>query len=389
MEEIAKGFEENEDIEKEIGNENIQSEIPFNPSDISINIIPRTIGQIVEMIEYDEILVPKYQRLPNLWDDKKKSRFIESLMLNLPIPLFYFDEGEDKKWRVIDGLQRVSTLEHFILGDQLANKSWSISKNKGPLVLCNLEFKTEFNGKTWYELPKNVQRRIQTNQITINLIGKGTPDQVKYNIFSRINQGGVDLEPQEIRTALFQGYRNEFLEYLVSEDSVPGKLFQKATNNSISKKRQEDLDFATRFISFYLKGYKNYVPDMDTFLTLGTKVIPQDKKLLDEISKRFSEAMALAYSIFEKNAFRKINTNNNRRKPINKPLFEVISVAFSKLNKVEIENIVHKKDFLLNEYINLQNDTRFWNAITTGTATKQSVEIRHEEFEKLLNRFKS
>ena len=67
------------------------------------------------MLEYDEILVPKYQRLPNMWSLKKNCRFIESLMLKLAIRLFYFDEGEDKKWRVVDGLQRISTLEHISL----------------------------------------------------------------------------------------------------------------------------------------------------------------------------------------------------------------------------------------------------------------------------------
>jgi uncharacterized protein with ParB-like and HNH nuclease domain len=227
-----------DDIELEEGNEDINNEIPFNPNDININIVPRNIGQLVEMLEYDEIIIPKYQRLPNLWNIKMKSRFIESLMLNLPIPLFYFDEGDDKKWRVIDGLQRISTLEHFILAGE---KDDLLSSNQQPFRLEELEFRTEFNGKLWSELPKDIQRRISTNQVTINLIGKGTPDMVKYNIFSRINQGGIRLETQEIRTALFQGYRTDFLEELVSEDTPEGKLFLQATDGSIPSQRQEDL----------------------------------------------------------------------------------------------------------------------------------------------------
>lgn len=108
---MIESTEPSEPVEQEEGNENVPNDNPFNPNDISISIVPRTIGQLVEMLEYDEILIPKYQRLPNLWKPKTKSRFIESLMLNLPIPLFYFDEGADKKWRVIDGLQRISTLD--------------------------------------------------------------------------------------------------------------------------------------------------------------------------------------------------------------------------------------------------------------------------------------
>jgi len=172
--------------EPEEGNENIKSEEPFNPNDININIIPRTIAQLVDMLEYNEILVPKFQRMPNLWDTKKKSRFIESLMLNLPIPLFYFDEGEEKGkkiWRVIDGLQRMSTLEQFILGDKIEGKS--ISGKNEFFYLKDLEIKTEFEGFFWKDLPKELQRRINTNQVTISLIGKGTPEQFKPIIYER------------------------------------------------------------------------------------------------------------------------------------------------------------------------------------------------------------
>jgi len=174
------------DVEKEEGNENIRNEVPFNPNDININIIPRTIGQLVDMLEYNEILVPKFQRLPNLWDLKKKSRFIESLMLSLPIPLFFFDEGDErgkKIWRVIDGLQRMSTLEQFILGNKLEGNS--LFGKKEFFKLENLEFKTEFEGFYWKELPREIQRRITSNQVTICLIGMGTADVVKKIIYER------------------------------------------------------------------------------------------------------------------------------------------------------------------------------------------------------------
>jgi hypothetical protein len=372
------------DIEEELGNEDIKSEIPFDPNDINITIIPRTIGQLVDMLEYDEILMPKFQRLPNLWTLREKSRFIESLMLNLPIPLFYFAEAEDKKWHVIDGLQRISTLEHFILGD--TKKTNSISKNKTSFKLENLEFKTEFNGEKWDKLPRDIQRRINTNQVTINLIGKGTPDQVKYNIFSRINQGGVPLKPQEIRTALFQGYKVDFIESLVSEESEQGKAFIKATDGSIPKRRQEDLDFATRFIAFYILGYERYEPDMDSFLTLGTKNIPINKKEQGKIINDFNSAMVLAFEIFVDNAFRKL-PENGRRKPINKPLFEVISVHFAKLNNEYKNKLIENKILFLSEHEDLQNDREFKNSISTGTANKDSVKERHEKFKNLLEKY--
>ena len=339
------------------------------------------------MLRYDEIIIPSYQRLPNLWNVKQKSRFIESLMLNLPIPLFYFDEAEDKKWRVIDGLQRISTLEHFVLG---GSKDNTLSGNKSALILDDLEFKTEYNGKKWEGpngegLPRDIQRRIEVCQVTINLIQKGTPEEVKYSIFSRINQGGIELKAQEIRTALFQGYKVDFLKKLVSPETTEGQSFTLATNNSVSSKRQEDLDFATRFISFYILGYEKYEPDMDLFQIKGTKSIPNEKVELDKISQSFQNAMQLSRDIFGVDAFRK--TINVNVKKINKPLFEIISIFFSKLNPSEREKLLSLKEELISGFIELQKDTVFWNAITTGTASKDSVRKRHELFKEFLSRY--
>jgi hypothetical protein len=380
-----------ESIEEETGNEEVKSEIPFDPNEINISIVPRTIGQLVDMLEYDEILVPKFQRLPNLWGLKQKSRFIESLMLKLPIPLFYFSEADDNKWHVIDGLQRISTLEHFILGD--IKKNETISNKKESFKLENLEFRTEYNNKKWHDLPKDIQRRINTNQVTINLIGKGTPEEVKYNIFSRINQGGIQLTPQEIRTALFQGFRIEFIESLVSKDSKQGKAFIKATDGSVPFRRQEDLDFATRFIAFYLLDYKKYEPDMDTFMTKATKAIPSVKSEQNKIIEDFENSMELAYDIFETDAFRK-PAENKRRKPINKSLFEVISVHFAHLSNMEREAIKNNKSLFIKQYSQLftydnkEQAYFFIDSISTGTAAKENVRKRHESFEELINQFK-
>jgi len=383
MEEKDKGnITEDDYIEKEEGNEDIKAENPFNPNDININIVTRTIGQLIDMLRYDEILIPSYQRLPNLWKTKQKSRFIESLMLNLPIPLFYFDETENKKWQVIDGLQRISTLEHFVLG---GSKDKTLSGNKNALVLDDLEFKTEFNGLTWDKLPRDIQRRIEVCQVTINLIQKGTPEEVKYSIFSRINQGGIELEAQEIRTALFQGYKIDFLKTLISHQTIVGQSFALATNNSVPSKRQEDLDFATRFISFYILGYEKYEPDMDLFQIQGMKSIPIEAIKLDKIGQSFQQAMQLSYDIFGIDAFRK--TVKVKVKKINKPLFEIISVYFASLDSSDKENLIRKKDNFKNDFIELQKDEQFWNAITTSTASKDSVKKRHEMFKELINRF--
>jgi Protein of unknown function DUF262 len=375
--------EEYDDIEIEEGNEDILIEIPFNPSEINIKIVPRNIGQLVELLEDSQILIPKYQRLPNLWSETKKSRFIESLMLDLPIPLFYFDERDDKKWYVVDGLQRMSTLEHFMIG------KGEVGKNKDRLILQNLEFLTEYNNKTWDDLPKDIKRRINSNQVTITLIGKGTPDEVKYTIFSRINQGDVPLKAQEIRTALFQGYRVDFLESLISSDTEEGALFKKVTDGSVKSKRQQDLDFISRFIAFYLIDYTKYEPDMDRFITLGTKEIKNNLNELNKIRADFKNSLNLCFIIFGKDAFRKIQKTNKGRSFINKPIFEVISVAFTKLNEKQRNILIKNKKTFLKKFIDFMNNqtNKFWDSITTGTAAKDRVFTRNDEFKKFLNTF--
>lgn len=379
--------EQIDDIEAEIGNENVTINVPFNPNDINIKIVQQSIGQIVEKLQYDIILIPKYQRLPNLWSPKKKSRFIESLMLDLPIPLFYFDEGNDndKKWRVVDGLQRISTLEHFILANR--KDRINLSGNKAPLILQDLEFLTDYNGKTWDELPRDIKRRITDNQVTINLIGKGTPNQVKYNIFSRINQGGEPLSSQEIRTALFQGFRIDLLESLVSNTTEEGRAFIATTDGSVKSKRQEDLDFITRFISFYLIDYTKYQPDLDTFLTQGTERISENSSKQHVIKTDFLKSMSLSFEVFGKEAFRKRLNHTDSRKPINKSIFEVISSTFAKISDEERMLIQANKDEFRQYFVDLQHDKVFWDAITAGTATKESVINRHTKFNEMLNRF--
>ncbi len=369
-------------IEEELGNEDIRIDKPFNPAEINIKIIPRNIGQLIELLGDNQILIPKYQRLPNLWSEIKKSRFIESLMLDLPIPLFYFDERDDKKWYVVDGLQRMSTLEHFVIG------KGGVGNNKSHLILQNLEFLTEYNGKTWEDLPKDIKRRINSNQVTITLIGKGTPDEVKYTIFSRINQGDVPLKAQEIRTALFQGYRIDFLESLISSETEIGRLFKKATDSSVKSKRQEDLDFISRFIAFYLIDYTQYEPDMDRFITLGTKEIPVDKQKLEAIGTDFKNALNLSINLFGNDAFRKRQNKSDTRKPINKPIFEVISVAFAKLNIDQRNTLEKHKDAFIEKFTQFQNtNTKFWDAISTGTAGTDRVLNRNNEFKTFLNDF--
>lgn len=361
-------------IEEELGNDDVDTIEPFDPQKINIKIVPLTIGQLVDKLLYEEVKVPEYQRKSGLWDAKKKSRFIESLMLRLPIPLFYFDERELDIWWVVDGLQRVTTIREFI-----------VDKN---FKLSNLEFLKKLNGLGWEELERNYQRNINQSQITINLIQKDTPEKVKHNIFRRINQGSIELSSQELRTALLWGYRIDFLKELVRGDSKEAQLFLKVTDNRVKNDRQEDLDFASRFVAFYLKGYQKYEPDMDNFLTEGTLLVSESNFEQEKIKSAFYQALSIADCIFGNDAFRRRSSMSDpNRKPINKPLFEALSVAFAKLNKAQVDVLIKNKvDFYKSLIEKQTTDKSFLNSISTGTATKESVIKRNKEINDLVKK---
>lgn len=361
-------------VEEELGNEDVEIIEPFDPQAINIKIVPLTIGQLIDKLQYEEVKIPEYQRKSGLWDPKRKSRFIESLMLRLPIPLFYFDERELDVWWVVDGLQRVTTIKEFI-----------IDKN---FKLSNLEFLKKLNGLGWEDLERNYQRNINQSQITINLIQKGTPEKVKHNIFRRINQGSIELSSQELRTALLWGFRIDFLKDLVRGNSKAAKMFMKVTDNRVKVDRQEDIDFASRFVAFYLKGYENYVPDMDNFLTEGTLLITQNETEQEKIKNAFYQSLNIAYEIFGEDAFRRRVNLSDSRKPINKPLFEALSVAFAMLKDIEVNNLFKNKVEFYNSLINKQmSDKSFLNSISTGTATKESVLKRNKEIRDLIKKY--
>ena len=364
-------------VEKEnLGESNISK--PFDISKIKIDLQNINLGAIIEMLRYNEInLMPDFQREGNLWSRGKKSQLIESILLGLPLPSFYFSEYDDDEklkdqyqWAVVDGLQRLSTFHEFIV-------------NEDSFPLQNLEFLRDYEGKTYDDLSRADKRKVSGFKINLYVIEKTTPKDAKFLIFKRVNTGGLVLKPQEMRHALNQGIPATFIKKLAETEE-----FRRATDNKIPTKRQEDRDFANRFVAFYLLGYDdNYYGELDSFLNDAMRSLGKKSETeLYKIKSDFKKAMNLSYEIFGKDAFRKRYQANEKRKPISKSVYDTLSVNFAWLSDEERNVLLNRANLFKHKLIALFNekDDAFHKSITSATGQKSNVKTRFETIKTII-----
>jgi uncharacterized protein with ParB-like and HNH nuclease domain len=313
-----------------------------------------------------------FQRQDDLWDKTKQSRLIESILIRFPMPAFFFDASDDSNWLVVDGLQRLSSIRNF-----------AVEKTQ---PLSNMEFLTDLNGKYWDDLTDDLQRRIEEAQVVIYKIMPGTPTDVKFNIFKRINTGGLILEPQEIRHALFQGTPAKFVAKLASTEA-----FVEATGGKIKTNRMLDRDFANRFLSFYLLGVENfgkkeYGQDLDTYMsTAMANLNNKSSTELEEIKVIFIKCLETCYEIFGEETFRKISRPYKRLPPINKSLYDALTVQIAKLSDEERNQLIgSKSEFRRLLKRTLRENTDFFVSVSTATGDRNKVYYRHSVVNKLI-----
>lgn len=314
---------------------------PFDPSKIDITMKPLTLDSLLKRIQKGEIeFDSSFQRKAGLWDKKQKSQLIESIFLRIPLPAFYFDASDEDRWLVIDGLQRVTTLKQFVV--------------EKTLRLQEMEFFPELNGCVYDQLPRAFQRRIDETVINVYLVNPSTPDNVKYNIFKRINTGGLALEPQEIRNALFQGNATQFL-----QDCAAQPCFVTATGGSVKSERMLDREFVLRYVSFCYLDLNQYSGNIDEFLNAGMMYLNRaTKEELRQIEKEFKSVMHNMYDLMGRNTFRKI-CYDGRRRPINKVIFESWCNVMKHLPQTDANRLIKCKDEVQKRYMDMCESTEY------------------------------
>lgn len=371
--------------------------VPFDPKDIALSTKVVTMDTLLRRIEQGTInLNPDFQRR-EVWNMERKSRLIESLILRIPIPMFYVSSDADDIWTVVDGLQRISTIRDFVLGQKYLKSRNNIDKGHG-FLLQNLEFWTDYNDCDLIKLPPKLYNRIMETEFSFTLINPPTPEEVKLNVFKRINTGGMQLSPQEIRNALYTGPSTILLNELTSMTS-----FIKATDRSIHADRMQDKELALRFVSFLVRDYTSYKKTMTSDLWLSQTMILindfgnyHDSRFKeyakrnnmplegltgispDKIKSQFNLSMERALKLFGTHAFRK-SYGDKKRSPINKSLFEVWGVILQMLSTDEFGNLLKRKESFLEEYCQYLENASFMIAISRDSMKWQSVQKRYNE----------
>jgi hypothetical protein len=361
--------------EKLATNEDEKIAEPFDPDDIDVVTRSMTVDLLLSRTESEMIdLQPDFQRRWGIWDTQRQSRLIESLLLRIPLPVLYAAEDEDERWEIVDGIQRLSTIARFIKPEIVGGP---------PLVLTGLEYLHDYEGNDFNGLSPRLKMRLRETELVIHLIRKGTPPEVKFNIFARINTGGMALSAQELRHAITPGKARDLLEQWASLPS-----FIRATDGSVRAIRMDDRELVLRFIAFFLLGLQSYKqPDMDGFLIAAMRAInAASDDDLAEIQLRFATAMEAAYTIFGRDAFRKRFDNAAGRLPINKAVFEAFSVNLAGLTDEQLTRLQQHGESVRNGFVALCNDRSFESAVSQGTGDVRKVNRRFSAIGELIAR---
>lgn len=311
----------------------------------------RTVFDILRRIEKGSFVMdPDFQR-DFIWPVDKQSKLIESVLMRIPLPVFYLAEDAEGRMIVVDGLQRLTTFQRF-LNEELK---------------LRLPDQEELHGKRFADLSPKLQNRIEDCNLTLYVIDAKVPERARLDIFERVN-GGVPLTRQQMRNCLYMGPATRFLK----EEAGTG-LFKKATGGSLRTTTMRDREFINRFCAFTLIPLEDYRGDMDLFLAEALRQMNDlPEQDLVRLRAAFRSSLANNFTVFGKHAYRKHTDPAAGRSVLNASLWDVMSTGLSRHS----ENIVvARAEALRSAFYPLMDDEDFVKAITIGT--NDSRRVRH------------
>jgi hypothetical protein len=315
----------------------------------------RTVHDVLRRINKGSyILDPDFQR-DFIWSPEKQCKLIESVLMRIPLPVFYLAENDKGQMVVVDGLQRLSTFQRFVNNE----------------LRLNLPAQPELNNKRFKDLSPKLQNRVEDCNLILYLIDAKVPTQALLDIFERVNSG-VPLTRQQMRNCLFMGPATRFL-----KEEAGTQLFKQATGQSLAVNTMRDREFVNRFCAFQILGVEKYKGDMDEFLAKALEHMNEaGEEALQKLSRRFRTALENNKNVFGIHAFRKHSPGKTNRNVINASLWDVMTTGLSRYAQ---EDVARKKEALKSGLYNLFEDDEFFESITMGTSQVNRVRMRFEK----------
>lgn len=312
----------------------------------------RTVHDVLRRIRREQVIMDADFQRDFIWDPSKQSKLIESVIMRIPLPVFYIAENEDGKLVIVDGLQRLSTFQNFV-GDGLR---------------LRLPNRSNLNGKRFSDLEPKFKNRIEDCNLTLYVIDAKAEERARLDIFDRVNSG-APLTRQQMRNSLYMGEATRFL-----KAEAEKRLFREATGDSLNSRLMRDREFINRFCGFQLFSLDDYRGDMDVFLSDTLKRM--DTSNLEDLSSQLRAGLANNLELFGRYAFRKYaSSQKGRRSVINASLWDVMCTGLARYNE---ETVKAHKNTLLPAFYNLLKDEDFNDAITLGTNQTKRVKRRFE-----------
>ena len=310
----------------------------------------RTVHDVLRRIERGAFVMdPDFQR-DFVWDADKQSKLIESVVMRIPLPVFYLAEDDRERLVVVDGLQRLTTFQRFV------NNELSL----------RLKDRPELDRKRFEDLPPKLQNRTEDCNLILYVIDAKVPEQARLDIFDRVNSG-APLTRQQMRNCLYTGHATRFL-----KDESRTEVFKRATGSSLRILTMRDREFVNRFCAFQILDLEKY-RDMDEFLAGGLRAMNDRPETLPALSSQFRTTLDNNFSLFGGHAFRKHEPGQDRRSVLNASLWDVMSTGFSRYPREVVEENV---DVAREAFYRLMENEKFVDAITRGPNTAKQVRRR-------------
>lgn len=332
------------------------------------------ISTLKTMVEEQIKLSPDFQRRDR-WDTKKQSRFVESIIMNVPVPPVFLGEDKYGSYVVLDGRQRLTAIYEFL---------------RGSYALEKLEVWKELNGMRFPQFEdKGLAPTIKRRFIPAVLLLRESSPEVKYDVFDRLNTGGVPLNTMEIRNAVFQGKFNRLLHKLSDEPvfrelwGIPQDDTERKANTLYSNMRDVELVlrfFALRNPASIRKSFKWW---LGHYLDTRNDEAEANAESLEQDKQAFHRATNSVKRVFGVNdAF--VRPDDAEKKTKSAPLADAVMVSFALLDPAKID---HALGASLRQALAdlVAGDEAFRNSITTGTNGKGAIATRITRLNELVN----